>query len=107
MEEYYKYDDWADVYKPLLDKNGYEIHFETYGEHLEKLEETLKQLAKDNNTKPYQHAWTRKDDGEGRLIIVNGFRRVNRMDFQVTKEPWGTGEEEDKDIYIQVEYDNE
>ena len=109
MNEYYSNtDDWANEYKSIQDNEG-EIFYETYEPHIDELFAKANELA-DNypilGLTPYNFIWTRIDGYNGKLILVNGRRFINRLDYCLTELPWqGKNGIEDKDVYIEVQYE--
>jgi len=100
--------EWEEKYIPIQDSEGCEIFFETYGEHLNELHVAANELALKalpTIIEPYQFIWTRVDSSEGDLILINGFRRVNRIDYCLTTVPWGDGTNNDADTYIEIDYE--
>ena len=103
-------DQWESTYLPVQDDEGCEVFFETYHPHLDELavcsgEQALANLP--NKHKPYNHVWTRVDGDNGKLILLNGYHLCNRLDYCVTKLPWGTGNlESDNKLYIEVTYED-
>lgn len=73
---------WEKQYSPIdVNDEGYETFME--------YEEAIT-LAKTLNKKnPQFHVWTRVDGEDGKLILLNGFRLCNRLDYCVTKKAWG------------------
>lgn len=74
--------DWANKYGLLPnhitnDGNSYE----TYGDELEHI------LNQDDH-----NVWT-EVDGDGGVYIVNGYSRVNRIQYYITELPWVDGED--------------
>jgi hypothetical protein len=69
------FDEWWDTYKPIAQRNG-EYRYETFGDELRVVMNT-----------PPTYVWTEVEvEGEG--IIVNGFARVNRLNYYITQVPW-------------------
>jgi transcription elongation factor Elf1 len=95
---------WVEKYNPEME-DGQEIFYETYGEHFEELRKKASELAEKKGTRPYQHIWSRVDGDNGKLILLNGWHIVNRLDYCITEEPWGNGINADKNIYIEVKYE--
>lgn len=75
------YDQWVAEYKPILDKH--EQPKEYWGEEL-RGEEFNKAWAE-------KRIWTRIGEGSD-IVIVPGFRFVNRMEHFVTQIPWESEE---------------
>lgn len=74
--------DWANKYGLLpnhITNDG--NAFETYGEELEHI------LNQDDH-----NVWTELDGDEG-VYIVNGYSRVNRIQYYITELPWVDGED--------------
>jgi len=100
-----KLEEWESKYSPVQNEEGYEMAFETWKEEVDRMLSHIDQI-KPENSKPYQHVWTRVDGDDGKLILLNGWHAVNRLDYFVTELPWGTGEDSDKDVYIEVKYED-
>lgn len=52
----------------------------------------------------YRHIWTAVDGEGSDIILLNGWHACNRLFYIVCETPWGSGEESDKDIYIEAQY---
>jgi len=100
-------EEWVVDFNPLMNEEDQEIFYETHGESYKKFQNKIEEISKKNGTEPYQHVWTRVDGESGRLILLNGYHLVNRIDFCVTEKPWGTGDlKTDAKKYIEVTYED-
>ena len=104
MYEVLTLDNWETEYNPILDEDGQEIYHEPRDKQLQI---KLDSLAKAQGTEPHQHVWTRVEGDSGKLVLINGWHICNRLDYLICKQPWGDGTDEDKDIYIEVKYEEE
>jgi len=102
--------EWKDEFEPVLEfdeetkEEGDILFYETYEPHIGSMKEYAEKLAKASGAKFYQHIWSRVDGDGGKLILLNGWHRCNRLDYCLSSIPWGDGSDEDKDIYIEVTY---
>ncbi len=104
-------EEWEKKYDPIQDKEGSEIFYEThdssgYIRGYTALLDRAKELAGGNEILANRHIWTRMDGDSGRLVLVNGIHFVNRLDYCLTKKSWAS-REVDKDLDIEVEYEEE
>lgn len=106
--------DWKDYFKPVTyDYDGDDMIFSTFADACEYVEKNLNNThyddwddtAKQAASKPYQHIWSIVDGESGKLILLNGYHKVNVLDYLVCKTPWGTGKDSDKDVYLEIEYE--
>ena len=67
-------------FQPVIREDGGCL-FETYGTDLQRI----------INTDPH-HVWTLLDC-DGKLYLVNGYHIVNRLNYVITSQPWGEGEQ--------------
>jgi len=97
-------DEWVDEFQPIQGTEG-ELFFSTYGEFIEELKSRADEIAAQHGTREHQHIWTRVDGDSGRLILLNGWHTVNRLDYCLSELPWGDGTDTDRDVYIEVTYE--
>lgn len=90
-------DEWEEYFKPVF-KDDEEARFDHYNDALE-------YVSKRYDNKPYQHIWAVVEGDKGKLILLNGYHKVNVLHFVVCDIPWGTGENSDKKIYIESKYE--
>jgi hypothetical protein len=116
MEEYYEdVNVWEDEYNPIMEfddelgeETGRELWYvSSEWSDLEEMARDMIELYASGATKLYQHIWSRVDGDNGRMILVNGNHPCNIIDTCLCMEPWGTGEESDAEIYIEVQYEEE
>jgi len=69
-------DEWIKTYEPVTEGDDI-LFYETYGKELEHIQ-----------TLSPQFVWTLMDADNGKIILVNGVRFVNRIAYAVTKNPW-------------------
>lgn len=90
-------EDWEDRFEPIKEYGG---------DKLFPLYKDARKYAEDRfDNKPYQHIWSIVDGEDGNLILLNGYHMCNVLDYIVCKIPWGLGEDNDKDIDIEVDYE--
>ncbi|RLF44396.1 MAG: hypothetical protein DRN17_04530 [Thermoplasmata archaeon] len=83
---------WENGYDPLMDEdNCQERRFHWEGEQWAEFESILADLEPDKK-KRYYHTWTLMTDDNGEMIICNGLRYVNRMEYIITREKWQENE---------------
>ena len=80
-------DEWEDKYEPLQDDDGVEIQFGIYSES-KKIDDISKMYSDISGSEPFNHVWTLIDGDIGKLIISNGYRVCNSINYFVTKKPW-------------------
>lgn len=91
-----KVEEFDEVF-PII-QNGDEIM------QLDEYSDAISHSKKYDEVNPYRHIWTCVDGESNKLILLNGYHLCNRLYYVVSPEPWGTGEDTDKDIYIEAEY---
>ena len=74
-----KIEDFDRIFKPIINTNSGDTLFETYGEDLD----FVLEISKSNHRK----VWT-LIDGDNGLVIVSGYRLVNRVHYIVTENEW-------------------
>ena len=73
---------WHEKFSPLLYEEGNEEYME--------FNDAVEKASKFNASNPQFHVWTRIDSDSGEeLILVNGFRICNKIDYCVTEKAWG------------------
>jgi len=98
---------WEDYFKPIVnDNDDGEMKFLTWKDAYKYTEENFSSKSRANKeaSKPYQHIWSVVDGDSGKLILLNGYHKVNVLDYLVCETLWGTGKEEDNNVYLEVEY---
>lgn len=80
------YDDWCDFYVPVQNQVRPDAAFdgtlfETFGDDLAYV-----------LTQPADHIWTLVQGGDGELYLVNGFHRVDRLGYFVSRRPAASDE---------------
>ena len=105
-------DEWVKKYNPICGDEGerfYETYVsDSYEDDFEALKKKATELAGGSKKEAFRHVWTRVDGDSGKLILLNGYHMCNRLDYCLTKEPWGKDGLEIKDyndIYIEVTYE--
>ena len=115
MKDYYKdLDEWVEEFNPLMEfdenfneETGQELFYNaSEWDDMKAMAKELIEPYQNGDTKLYQHIWTRVDGDNGKLILLNGVHYVNRLDYVLCQEPWGTGTKEDEKIYIEVVYED-
>ncbi len=99
---------WEDYFKPIAnDNDDGEMKFTTWNDAYKYTEENFsgKNHKSEEVFKPYQHIWSIVDGDSGKLILLNGYHKVNVLGYLICETPWGTGKEEDKNVYLEVEYE--
>lgn len=98
-KDLYTVEEFDEAFDPLWEPDDEQLwQFDSY-------DDAIIEARKFDTTNPYRHIWTVVDGDSGeQLIVINGYHLVNRLFYLVCKHPWGTGEESDKDIYIEAEY---
>lgn len=100
-------EEWETEFQPIQREDGEgELFYETYNPYLKDLKDTARTLAHTSGSEMHQHIWTRVDGDDGRLILLNGWHAVNRIDYCLSLVPWGDGTSGDKDVYIEVTYED-
>jgi len=87
---------WEEYFKPVQESDNEKIF---------PFAEDAWEYAKEkfNNEHPYRHIWSIVDSDDGEeLILLNGLRRVNVLDYLVCETTWSSGEN-DTD-YIEIDY---
>jgi hypothetical protein len=108
-------DDWEDYFEPVqYEENEDDKKFSDFQEAVKYVEKHIIQKPYDNwngvdetlCNKPYQHIWSIVEGDNGKLILLNGYHKCNVLDYLVCKTPWGTGEDSDADVYLEVKYED-
>ncbi len=106
MNDPLKLEEWESKYSPVLEESycqtpGDVKVFEYWDEALAEAEIQMEENK--TSTMRYRHIWTRVEGDSGKIIILNGGRLCNRLNYVVTVNPWGT-EDHDKnaDVYVEV-----
>lgn len=95
-------EEWAAKFDPILDDEETERIFDTGEEAKAYIEDTMH-----HGTKSYSHVWTRVSGDSGKLILLNGWHLVNKLDYLVTRNSWSSGDQEiDSNTYIEVTYEH-
>ena len=94
-------EDWENYFKPI--ENGNEDNDLTFDNYKDAFEYAEQRFV----NKPYQHIWSRVDGDSGKLILLNGYHKVNVLDYLVCNTPWGNGENSDAEVYMEVEYEGD
>jgi hypothetical protein len=81
------WDSWIDQYKPIKDKQGEPVMFETYGKDLDTV----------LGTHP-RYVWTYLEGDSGSLI-TEGYHLVNRLGYYITENPSQDDTEYEIDYY--------
>jgi len=84
---YNNLEDWEKEFEPILDEDGQDKTYETYEPYFSQLIKDATKLA-GSEDKAYLHIWTRVDGDNGKLILINGIKWINRLDFITCKNPW-------------------
>lgn len=90
--------DWDNYFEPVMVEDEGEKQFDSY-------KEAWIYADKKYNNTPYQHIWAVIDGENGKLIALNGNHLVNVLHFIVCAIPWGTGEDSDSSVYLEVAYE--
>jgi len=90
-------EDWENYFEPIHEDESDKI-FPFYKDAWKYAEDKF-------SNKPYQHIWSIVDGENGHLILLNGYHKVNVLDYLVCKIPWGLGEDSDIDVYLEVNYE--
>ena len=94
-------EEWEEKYLPVMDKNNFrEMHFHWGEEDKREFKKRLAEIEPDE-AKRHFHTWTLMTDDDGDMVICNGIRFVNRLEYIITTKPWEEGE------YIVVDYEKE
>jgi hypothetical protein len=99
MEETISIEEWESKYKPIVNAEGFEQFFypKSSGQFsYDQMISIATSLAKGDEEKAIFHVWTRQDDDNGNLILSNGSHYVNRLDYCLTKKPWGSTKDDFK-----------
>ena len=91
-------EDWNDYFEPVMVEDMGEKQFDFY-------KEAWDYAASKYGEQPYQHIWSLVDGDDGKLIALNGYHKVNVLHYVVCNIPWGLGIDSDKDVYLEVEYE--
>ncbi len=91
-------EDWENYFKPIEENESDKI-FPFYKDAWEYAEDKF-------SNKPYQHIWSIVNGESGHLILLNGFHKVNVLDYLVCEIPWGLGEDSDSGVYLEVNYED-
>lgn len=73
------YDEWVTKYSPYLgatDSGNENGLFEIYGKDLEFISKSHSNLI-----------WT-LCDCDGKLVLTNGYRYINRVNYMISRKPW-------------------
>ena len=86
------FEDWCDAFKPQANTTTPNAPFdgnmfETYGDDLSAV------IAA--NTVNGLNVWTAVENDDGDWVIVDGYHRVNRMGYFITRKPAKAGEQYD------------
>ena len=104
---YDKLENWEQEFEPIQDKqNNTDKIYETYSPHFEQLIKDATALAGSKDNAHY-HIWSRVDGENGKLILLNGIRLVNRLDYMLCKNPWKEDPKDPKYTYIESVYEED
>lgn len=93
-----KVSEWDYKYLPLMDEAScQEMRFHWAGSEWDDFQARLEKIEPDVK-KRHLHTWTLMTDDEGEMIVCNGLRLVNRMDYVLSMKKW------DEDELIVVDY---
>ena len=99
-------EEWEEKYEPVKDANGDGDQYYHWNEEIQPgwsaLVEEVRKYAKSPEEFHF-HVWTMCDNDEGDLVVANRIRYVNRLEYIVTKKPWGNTESSE-DLYIEIDY---
>lgn len=90
-------EDWESYFEPITEEES-DQYFPFY-------DDAKKYVESKFSNKPYQHIWSIVEGDSGKMILLNGYHKVNVLDYLVCKIPWGIGEESDADVYVEVDYE--
>ena len=105
------YEEWRKKYKPLFNGEDYEQAFETYESDSYEWDWTAliakaTKYAKGDADKAFLHIWTEVDSDSGEeIILCNGIRRVNRIQYYVCEVPFADTVEEGLKYLLEVHND--
>ena len=107
IKDYYdNLQDWEDEFQPILDEDGQDKTYETYDPYFQQLLDDAIILA-GSEDKAYLHIWSRVDGDNGKLILLNGIRKCNRLDYILCKNPWSSYDTPiSENIYIESVYED-
>ena len=91
-------EDWESYFEPVMIEDESEKQFDSY-------KEAWIYADKKYDNTPYQHIWAIIDGENGKLIALNGNHLANVLHFIVCAIPWGTGEDSDSGVYLEVAYE--
>jgi len=92
-------EDWENYFKPIENENeDGDLRFDYY-------KDAFIYAEKEFVNKPYQHIWSLVDGDDGKLILLNGYHKVNTLNYLVCNIPWGTGKDSDAEVYMEVDYE--
>lgn len=90
-------DEFEKYFNPLFENDEY-VHFDVY-------EDAKAKALELDSENPYRHVWTCVEGENDSLIALNGWHICNRFYYVVCKTPWGNGNENDANVYIEADYE--
>lgn len=95
-----KYEEFEAIFDPVTKEDGVQ-HFES----LDEIHDYLKLNKIDANSNDlYRNIWTYVDGNNNSSILLNGLHFINRLGYVYCNKKCGNGTSEDKDYYIEVDY---
>ena len=90
-------DEWIEKYKPLKDKNGNLILFDTYGGEIQYVKNQI-----ENNV------WTFQEGEEDNTFsIIHGLFRFNSLGYFITEIPYNQNNETEKELFFVIWVDED
>jgi len=104
---------WNDYFEPISYDDEDDKTFDCYEDAVKYVEKHIISKPYDDwdgvdeklYNKPHQHIWSIIDGESGKLILLNGYHKVNVLGYLVCKIPWGNGTDSDANVYLEVKYE--